>query len=171
MNHITENILNELLDRSLSPSEEAEFRSHLSGCEECRQLFTGYEKLHTQLYRIKIEEAPASINNFIMSKILSPKRIRVSHKKFLLTIFSIFGLSLSLMFWFIVDQLPKFETIDNGKSLFTTYKELFAEYLTKIPLLNSLSADNVMISAILLFVMVSGVFIIYERFSDIKKLA
>lgn len=171
MNHINEKLINDYLDGSLSHNEAEEMKIHLSSCEGCQSLFASYETIHKNLFKIGIYEAPESINSVVLSKILGRKKQSQSHKGFFITIFSSFGVLLSFVFWFIVADIISNQKIYAADSVYTNYKEYVINIWEKMPLTHLINFSNFTILALSLFVLSAGLFLIYERFQDLKRIA
>lgn len=171
MNHITENNVNDYFDGALSFAECNELREHISVCSDCREKFSAFEQVHQNLLNLEIYNAPENINNFVLSRILGRSKSRVSHKKFFIAIISVFGLLVSFLFWFLVDELSKVKEAGKDVSLFTEYQNQLRSLIHKLPIINSISLDNLTVAALFLFMIVAGLFFIYEKMQDVKRAA
>lgn len=171
MNHITEKIMNDFFDGSLSFAECNEMREHISLCSGCREKFSAFEQIHQNLLNLEIYNAPDSINSFVLSRILSINKSSVSHKKFLIAIISIFGFLVSFLFWFFVDELAKAKEIGKDVSLFNEYRNQLQSLVNKLPIINKISLDNLTVAALFLFMIVACLFLIYEKMQDVKRAA
>lgn len=169
MNHFTEKNINDFLDGSHSAFESNELREHLSVCFECREKFAAFELVHQNLLRLETYSAPETLNSFVLGRILSSNKSTVSHKKFFISIFSAFGLLISFLFWFLVDEISNVNELGKSVSLFDEYQHQLKTLMNKLPIIHSIRMDNFTVAALFLFMIVAGLFFLYEKMQDVKK--
>lgn len=82
MKHYNDDFFNHFIDGEVDPSSRQEFLSHIKACEACAEEYNLLLRVHRGFSQMELEEAPLSINSFVMRRIAKVVRPSEASKKF-----------------------------------------------------------------------------------------
>ncbi|MBN8545997.1 MAG: hypothetical protein J0L60_07670 [Ignavibacteria bacterium] len=82
MKHYNDDFFNHFVDGQVDLASRQEFLSHIETCEACAKEYNLLLKAHNGFSLIELEEAPLSINSFVMRRIAKVVRPSEGSKKF-----------------------------------------------------------------------------------------
>jgi|GEM_PF-2309571 len=169
MKHLPLNELNKYLDNELSREDVLTVEEHLEHCPECAAELKELQSVTAMLKNQSVDVVPDRFDSLVMSRIVKEIKSQKSYKRFLASIFTVFGLSFVGLVWMIVYQATRQVIESNTNSLILKWIQSGVGEAQQ--LVNALVASKHYHSfeASMMLFFVLTIYFIYEKFRTIRN--